>query len=296
MRTAMRRAKFLALSLVLVSCADPKAPDAKPHSTDTAAIGSDLVPNFRRVSAHVYSGGKPEGEGAFRALAAIGIRTVVSVDGETPDVESARKAGLRYVHLPCEYSGLSRQRELEIARLVRDSEEPILFHCHHGTQRGPAAAAVARLVRDGGTKDEALAEMRASGHDPRYKGLVACVASFELPTTAELAASRTPLPEVAPRSTLVEAMVEIDERLDRIAKGKPREGDFAHEALLLREGLVEADRREQDREASFHERAHSAIEAAEKIEKGCQGGAPAPELIAGMKQACSRCHETFRDR
>ncbi len=287
---------ILLAAFVLVSCADPEAPAAKPRPADTAAIGSDLVPNFRRVSANVYSGGKPEGEGAFRALAALGIRTVVSVDGETPDVEGARRAGLRYVHLPCEYSGLSRERELEVARVVRDSEEPIFVHCHHGTQRGPAAAAIARLVRDGGTKEEALAEIRASGHDPRYKGLLACVASFELPTAAELAACRTPLPEVAPRPLLVAAMVEIDERLDRIAKGKPREGDFAHEALLLREGLVEADRHEQDREAAFHERARAAIEAARAVERGCAGGAPAPELIAGMRRACSRCHESFRDR
>ena len=54
--------------------------------------------NAHRVTEKVLSGAAPEGEAAFRKLRDLGVKTIISVDGAKPDVELARRYGLRYVH------------------------------------------------------------------------------------------------------------------------------------------------------------------------------------------------------
>src|SRR5262249_601182 len=56
--------------------------------------------NVFRLTERLYSGSSPEGEEGFLSLQRLGIKTIISVDGARPEVERARKLGLRYVHLP----------------------------------------------------------------------------------------------------------------------------------------------------------------------------------------------------
>ena len=65
------------------------------------------------VSEKLYSGAAPEGDRGFSTLQALGIRTVITVDGARPDVAIARRFGLRYVHLPFGYDGCPSPRALE---------------------------------------------------------------------------------------------------------------------------------------------------------------------------------------
>src|SRR5215203_3182916 len=58
------------------------------------------IENLYRLTEGLYSGGQPEGEAGFAALKRLGVRTIISVDGARPDVETARRFGMRYVHLP----------------------------------------------------------------------------------------------------------------------------------------------------------------------------------------------------
>lgn len=277
----------------------PQAPPRPPTLGAVAAIPSALVPNLRRVSERLYSSGRPEGEAAFRALAAEGIRTVVCVDAQTPDVEAARRAGIRYVHLPFGYAGVPRACEVEIARLATELPGPILFHCHHGTQRAPTAAAIARRATEGAGADEALSEMRRAGLDEKYRGLAASVVAYEPPTPAELEARAAPWAErVAPRG-LVETMLELDRRVENVEKGRVPEGDFGHETLLVREALVEAARTphgaQEAEQHDFAAKLEDAIAAARALEATATPGPPTPEAIRHLRAACARCHEAHRD-
>jgi len=291
------RAFVLLASLVLLaSCAEP-APSPQregdiPFARSVASVDSRLVPNLRHPSPRIYSSGMPEGDEAFRELAALGIKTVISVDGERPNVEAAHKAGLRYVHLPVPYSGIPANRELEISEAVRDLDGPVLIHCHHGKHRGPAAAAIARIALGDCTNVEAVAEMKAAGTDPHYEGLFASVSSFRAPSTPPPSVRFFVFPERAPPEPLVTAMVENDHRLDRLKAGKPEEGSFGHEALLLRESLVEIGRAHPE----FGDRVSDAILSAELLEKECQQGKPTRDSLGRMERSCNACHDQFRDR
>src|SRR5262245_48918459 len=52
------------------------------------------IENTFRLSPRLYSGGDPHGVEALSALKELGVRTIISVDGAMPDVETARKLGL----------------------------------------------------------------------------------------------------------------------------------------------------------------------------------------------------------
>src|SRR4051812_44306767 len=91
----------------LAYCASPAGPNSRlsPVAYRLPGIGaapSDLpgLENVARVSRELYSGGVPEGDPGFETLQRLGIRTIVSVDGMEPDLERARKHGMRCVHLP----------------------------------------------------------------------------------------------------------------------------------------------------------------------------------------------------
>ena len=43
----------------------------------------------------------------MKRLADMGVKTILSVDGKTPDVEAAKKLGMRYVHVPIQYRGIT---------------------------------------------------------------------------------------------------------------------------------------------------------------------------------------------
>src|SRR5207237_1872933 len=128
--------------------------------------------------------------------------------GARPDVALARQYGLRYVHLPIGYDGVSPAQALRLAKAVYELPKPIYIHCHHGKHRGPAAAAIAHLCLDERCSvDTVLAEMRRAGTDPHYRGLYAAPTTFHRPTREELARVPTAFPEVARVAPLAELMV-----------------------------------------------------------------------------------------
>src|SRR5262249_33410514 len=138
------------------------------------AVEAAGLHNVYRLTDRLYSGSAPEGDEGFASLRGLGVRTVISVDGARPDLERARRFGLRYVHLPVGYDGAPEAQPLRLARAVRDLPGPVYVHCHHGKHRGPAAAAVVlRCLDESCGADAATAWMRQAGTDPHYGGLYA---------------------------------------------------------------------------------------------------------------------------
>ena len=139
--------------------------------------------NVFRLSDAIVSGGEPHGEDAIRRIAEMGVKTIVSVDGKTPDQETAAAYGMRYVHVPIQYKGITPDERLRLAKTFRELEGPFFVHCFHGKHRGPAAAALGRVVLDGAPREEAVAEMRQyCGTSEKYGGLYETIARGVMPT------------------------------------------------------------------------------------------------------------------
>lgn len=145
--------EFLSLlasfTLLVFGCSVAESPTASGTSTTTAVPRTDgptgtdypALCNLLKITDAIYCEGGPHTEEAVADLSRLGIETVVSVDGTQPDVETARKYGLRYLCIPIGYEGIEMKARLRLVRLVRDAKRPFYIHCH----RDPAATAAASV-------------------------------------------------------------------------------------------------------------------------------------------------------
>ncbi|HVS38055.1 MAG TPA: hypothetical protein VMS17_21015 [Gemmataceae bacterium] len=294
-------------AVLAVLAADPPADPPKK-------LDADGVPNLIRLNDRIYQGGMPQGDAGFASLEKLGVKTVISVDGARPDLEDAHKHGIRYVHLPMGYDGMTREQALKVARAVRDLPGPVYIHCHKGTQRGPTAAAVARLFLDDGCSvEQALEGMKLAGFEPRYTGLWAAPKDLKRPTAKEIDEVAADFPEAAPPPGLTAMMVQVNDAFENIQAIRKAEWktpkdrpdlDPPHEALLLEEHFKELQRspKTADRPDDFRARLVDAeadalaLEAALRVAKDGTVDAPKVEdAYKRMDAACLKCHAIYRD-
>lgn len=274
------------------------------------------VHNLFQVGANYFSGSTPEGEEGFAALAKLGVKTMISVDGAQPEVELARKQGIRYVHLPQGYDGISTNLQTQLIKVARSLPGRIYVHCHHGKHRGPAAVAVICRSELGWSAEEAREWLVAAGTATNYAGLYAVAKNFQKPPVELLSKVSTDFPERANVSGLIEAMVGIDERWEHLKAVRaagyktPKENPDivpVNEALLLWEHYREAQRLSESMEhgKKFVEglaRAEAEVKTGEKLlREFLANPTPARQLqldksFDGIARSCSACHKEFRDR
>ncbi len=289
----------------------PRAP-SQPVSMEQSAKSEEAthtLHNVIPVTEKLISGSLPEDEVSFDELKSMGVRTVISVDGAPPDVQLAHSKGMRYVHLPIGYHGLTSERQLELARAVRDLPGPIYLHCHHGKHRGPAAAASAAVVLGVMTPEEGTALLKKAGTSPDYKGLYRCVAEAKAADSVMVDSASSVFPEVAPMPGFVTAMAEAQDAYDHLAEIKnagwvapARHPDLVPltEAgrleNLMRAMLTDPENAKYDTEFSGYMRAsHDATVAFEAALRAQRPGAELQQLLSAINASCKSCHVRYRD-
>lgn len=267
-----------------------------------------------QLTTNVFSGGAPEDDTGFAALAKLGIKTLISVDGARPQVDLARRHGLRYIHLPQGYDGISTDAQVRLIKAASTAAGPVFVHCHHGKHRGPTAAAILCRASAGWSAAQADGWLRRAGTGTNYTGLYAAARDFRSPSTSALAAQPEVFPETARVSGLVDAMVGLDERWERLQllrkagyRAPTAHPDIApaHEALLLKEAFRELARLPEsvNRGADFLQALQDSESHAARVERALTG-ADAPTAAArvqldreldALQRGCGSCHRTQRD-
>jgi protein tyrosine phosphatase (PTP) superfamily phosphohydrolase (DUF442 family) len=278
-------------------------------------LGEPSLHNAYRVTDKVLSGAAPDSEAAFEALKARGVKTIISVDGAKPDVATARKYGLRYVHLPIGYDDVAPEEGRAIAKAIDELEGPIYIHCHHGRHRSAAALAVACVMNGSLEPGHAESVLKTFGTGVNYKGLWASARAARPLDPKALAAVKVDYRETAPVPPMAEAMVAIDQTWERLKlaekvgwrslSGHP-DVDPPHEALQLMERLHELGRTHDvaSRPEAFRKLLTDGEAGAKMLHESLtawsrtgRAGAPA-SAAAAMKTvgtSCSACHQSFRD-
>ncbi len=274
------------------------------------------VHNLFQLSPRLYSGSQPEGRPGFESLQRLGIRTIISVDGAIPDVEQAHQAGLRYVHLPVGYDGVSPEQAARLVKAMNSMPGPVFVHCHHGKHRGPTAAALCGLATEGWSKQQALDWLEQAGTSSDYAGLFETVRTFDPPSPKDLQSIDADFPERAKVPALIESMVEIDQRWDHLKeiqeagfRSPPEHPDLdpPHEALQLTELFRELQRQPEStqkgdeflgRLAESESEARSLEQALRRLDQSSTQAnrIAVQETFGRAAQSCRRCHATFRDR
>ena len=296
----------------LTGAAAEQPPAAKiPAAASLMArpLPSTYLHNLFQVTTNVFSGNSPAGEDAFAEVTKLGVKTIISVDGSKPDLATASKYGLRYVHLPFGYDGIPAHRIAELARSAQSVPGPIYVHCHHGLHRGPAAVAVICEANAGWTTNQAVAWLKEAGTSPDYAGLYRSVQEFR-PSDDPALAGIVELPQVAQTSSLVEAMVAIDAEFDRLKIAQKSGWSKISDEPNLKPSAVATLLWEHFRELSRAEKTahhpddyHAKLASAEKDSDQLRALLRDPKAEAKTRDAgfqalgrsCAACHKKYRD-
>ncbi len=281
--------------------------ESQAETTSRAAASTERdpqLPNLLRLTPRIIIGGEPQGDEAFAKLKRLGVVTVVSVDGARPQLQSAKRHGLAYVHIPLGYEGINSYASLALTRLVRDQKGPFYIHCHHGQHRAPAAAAVACIAAGDMDNNKAIGILRRAGTSPHFSGLWRDVANYRPPPpNVDLPA----LVEVAQVTSMAAAMAQIDRTKDNLSLSLQNQWSTpsdhpniiaVNEALLLRELLYETRRNLSD---DFDEDFRTSLKETETHAKRLEIALKEsryPEASAqfsALTESCNKCHAQYRD-
>jgi len=289
---------LVVIALFVGACESPR------HAARTV----EGLPRLKEwAGSRILQGAQPEGDIAFENLAAMGVTTVVSVDGSAPDVERARRCELTYVHVPIGYDGIPRDKALQIIKAVRDAKGKVYIHCHHGKHRGPTAVMVSRIALDGISNEQAVRCMEESGTSPKYAGLFRDVRAFSRPTKAEIDAAPAAPSRVVPKG-LRAAMVGVSMHFEFLKKSKSEDWkapadnpdvSAPHEARMLWEAYREAARLDEAKKkgGEFLEHLSQAEAASVLLERALRAGdaAGAAQAYRQVKANCNACHSEYRN-
>jgi hypothetical protein len=323
--------RLTALCLVIAaagvaSCSpSPRAPGGSSHAANGAvatiappAISDEKpreLPGIRNaVTFHegFISGGAPEGDAGFETLAAMGVRTIISVDGAEPEVARAAAAGgMRYIHLPIGYNGMGEQRKLELVRATRDAirNGAVYIHCHHGKHRSAGAAATISASLGWLTPAEGVERMKVSGTAPAYTGLYACARDATILDAGTIDAVPASFPSISRPSGLVKGMVEMDEVFEhlRAVEGAGWAVPAEHPDLVpLAEAGRLADLHRMLAESAYAGRkpaefrgmmleAHARAQRLEDMIAAGERRAALSAQFGLVASSCTECHARYRD-
>ncbi len=160
-RIGPRLLLILLLAHVFTTCADPASePEPRPAAWAQAVPGVELG-NLHLMGTDIYRSAQPE-EDQWTAVEALGIRTVLNLRSQHEDQAAGRKLDL--LHVPMK-AGRIRDEEVAAAlRIVRDAERPLLIHCRHGSDRTGCICALARILFEGWSREDAITEMMDGGY------------------------------------------------------------------------------------------------------------------------------------
>lgn len=295
------RVILLSIALLLIACSrtatqefQPRKDSSKPH-----------IHNLIQVSPRIYSGAEPHGAETFEELKSLGVKAVISVDGAQPDVEAARAAGLRYIHIPIGYDGVPKSAQASLARAMKEVDGPVYVHCHHGRHRGPAAAAIAWCADQEVSEADRLALLKLAGTSKDYEGLWRDVVAFDPaavnPETAELV-------EIARLETFTASMALLDRTFDRVkeiraAGWKTPEGHAdlspTQETTILWESFREMQRTvpEAQRDEQMLRWLAESESQALLLRDALKAGdiAAAESAFKVVSDGCKQCHHVYRD-
>ncbi|QEG23721.1 protein-tyrosine phosphatase family protein [Mariniblastus fucicola] len=304
----------LMVSVVVLVVAPPKK---LVHRNDAVSetvfemVAAEELPNCWKVSDGLYSGGQPEGEAGFAKLTEMGVRTVISVDGAKPEVELAEQHGLRYVHLPHGYDGVSDEHAQKLCKALIELEGPVYIHCHHGHHRSPAAAAMASIGLGNMPKEKGEEFLKLAGTSDRYQGLYQSVAGASEYDEDSLCSLEVEFSPTVPTPPEVQSMVAAEKHFDalkRFSKNKWQQLeshpdlDASHEALLLAEQFAELMRVDSGRGQEYAELLKTSQQNAFQLHTFLYGKTMSAEpisladkMVTEIGNECRSCHANFRD-
>jgi len=158
--------KAVAGSLVVALSAVASAgePPAARNERWAVPITLEGVPNLHRITPTLYRSEQPTPLG-FQNLEKLGIRTVINLRAFNSDDDEVRGTALRTARVKILTWNVDDDHVIDVMRMLRNVDDgPFLIHCQHGADRTGLMSAMYRVLEQGWSVDDAVAELTDGGY------------------------------------------------------------------------------------------------------------------------------------
>lgn len=122
------------------------------------------VRNLHRITPLLYRSEQPTALG-MQNLEKLGIRTVINLRYFNNDKDEVRGTSLRTAQTRILTWRIGDDHVIEVMRMLKQTENgPFLIHCQHGADRTGLMSAMYRVLEQGWTPADALAELTDGGY------------------------------------------------------------------------------------------------------------------------------------
>lgn len=150
--------------------------DLPPDNPEYSVLG--IIPGIKKFAVKynekLIRGGLPYSEKGYDFLTKENVKTVISIVPDNALKQWGKKNNVKVIDLPFEKStGLSSEQRQELIDIYKTEAAPFYVHCHGGTHRASACAALYRINLEKWTTEKAIKEYDLLGGDPdKEKALI----------------------------------------------------------------------------------------------------------------------------
>lgn len=163
----------LLTALAFSSCYFRTSSPAVPRPASWAErVPSKHLKNLYKLDDGVFRSEQPSRAG-FEELRALGVKTIINLRSSHKDDSKAEGLGLVLVRVPMTAGGFTEADIIAALKAIKDAAKPVLLHCQRGADRSGVVSAMYRVVFQGWSKEEAVAELLGGGFGfhSRYKNI-----------------------------------------------------------------------------------------------------------------------------
>ena len=159
-----RMSTVLIISISFTGCMTTASLNEAQRPKQWATV-LDQKKNLYQVSPWLYRSEQPSTD-LIPALQHHQIQNIINLRARDTDTPQFSQPALNLVHVPIHTWSISRNDLLHVMKQLQNAQaqhQNVLIHCYHGSDRTGASIAMYRIIFEGWSKEDALAEMKFGG-------------------------------------------------------------------------------------------------------------------------------------
>ncbi|RLL40145.1 protein tyrosine phosphatase [Acinetobacter cumulans] len=164
MKKYSRTILMLTLSMSVTGCMSSPSWTEQQRPKQWATV-IDRKINLYQVSPWLYRSEQPS-NALMPTLQHNQIHTIINLRARDADTQPFAQKNLALVHIPIHTWSISRNDLLQVMKQLQAAQaqhQNVLIHCYHGSDRTGASIAMYRIIFEGWSEADALAEMKHGG-------------------------------------------------------------------------------------------------------------------------------------
>jgi protein tyrosine/serine phosphatase len=167
--------RVLFLAILLTACGTARQPIIE---TEIQSVSESSITNFHDFGDGLYRSGRLTPENIQLLSTKYGVKTIISLETyifgnevKEKEMKMAKKLSIKFINVPTYSIGeLDKKKLAKVLDYLKNEQKPILLHCLQGSDRTGIAVGTYRMLVNGWTYKDTIAEMDKYGIKSIYNG------------------------------------------------------------------------------------------------------------------------------